>query len=217
MLSNCELALPDRQHLALLLAAHLVQARFRTCLALGEVPRPCHFTPDDLEKLLLMLQSSDVVLVPKRLVLQVGFESGHLGVALGEHEPNFAIVEGEQPVIQPHLLAIEHVDRTHVGRHRRGQMSDARGVDKSEEHELGHHRPRLDCRCSHRPGSLLGAERLTLGLALDQRRHAADSAARISTGNANRTIRGNMSFRTASPGHGCSTAREHGSATSAVC
>ena len=120
-----------------------------------------------------MFQSGDVVPVPQRLVLQIGHEPGQLSVALRDHEPEFPVIEGEQPIVRAHPLAFEHVDRPHVGGHRRGQVRDAGGVDEGEEHELGCHGPRLDRRDRYRPGSLLGSQRLALGLALDQRRHPA--------------------------------------------
>ena len=122
-----------------------------------------------------MLQRGDIVPMPQRLVLHVGLETGHLGVALGENEPDLAMVEGEQPIVDAHLLPLEHVDRLHVRGHRRRQVRDARGVDEREQRELGRDGPRLDRRHRHRPRWLLGAERLALGLALDQRRHAADA------------------------------------------
>ena len=175
VLPDCEPALLDREHLALLVAAHLVQARLRTHLAFGEVPGPSHLASGEHEKLLLVFQGGEIVPVPQHLVLQIGLEARHLGIALGEHEPDLAIVEGEQPIVEEHLLPFEHVHRFHVRRHRRGQVRDARGVDQGEEHELGRHHPRFDCRDRHRPGRLLGTERLAFGLALDQRRHAADA------------------------------------------
>ena len=113
--------------------------------------------------------------MPQRFVLQVGFEAGHLRVALGEHEPDLAIVECEQPIVEEHLLPLQHVHCLHVGGHRGGQVRDARRVDESEQHELGRHPPRLDRGDRHRPRRLLGAERLAFGLALHERRHAADA------------------------------------------
>ena len=175
VLADRELALLDREHLAFLVAALLIEARLRAHLALGEVPRSRHFAPGEIQQLLLVSQSGEVVSVPQRLVLQVGHQPVQLRVALRDHEPDLPIVEGEQPIVGAHPLAFEHVDGAHVGRHRRGQVRDARRIDEGEEHELGRHRSRLDRRDRYRPGPLLGPQRLALGLALDQRRHPADA------------------------------------------
>ena len=113
--------------------------------------------------------------MPQPLVLQVGLEPGHLGLALGQHEPDFAIVESEQAIAGTHPLTFEHVHRRDVGGHRRRQVRDARRVDEGVEQELGRHRPRLDQGDRYRPGALLGAQRRTGGLALDQRHHTADA------------------------------------------
>ena len=113
--------------------------------------------------------------MPQHLVLQVGFEPGHLGVALGEHEPDLPIVEGDQPIVRLARWPSSTIDRHHVGHHRRRQVRDARGVDTGEERELRRYRARLHRHRRHRPGPLLGLERLTLGLAVDERRHASDA------------------------------------------
>ena len=137
VLPDREPALLDREDLALLLAARLVQARLRPELALGKVPRPRDLAPDELQELGFVLQRRDVVPMPQGLMLQIRLEAGNLGVSLSEHEPDLPVVEGDQPVVGAHPLAFEHIDRLHVGVDRRGQVGDARGVDKREEHELG--------------------------------------------------------------------------------
>ena len=175
MLANRESALLDREHLAFLLAAHLVQTCLRSHVAVGKIPRPRHLAPGEGEQLLLVLQRNKVVPVAQRLVLQIGLEPGQLGVTLGDNKPDFAIVEGEQAIVDTDPLPFEDIDRVHVGGYRRGQVRDSGGVDEGEEQELGRDRSRLDRLDRHRPRTLLDPERLTLGFALDQRRHPADA------------------------------------------
>ena len=84
-----------------------------------------------------MLQRGDVVPVPQRLVLQIGHEPGQFGVALRDHEPEFPVIEGEQPIVRAHPLTFEHVDRPHVGGHRRGQVREAEGSRRGRRARVG--------------------------------------------------------------------------------
>ena len=175
VLPDGEPPLLDREHLTFLVAARLVQVRLRPRLSLHKAARPRHLLADELEKLLLVLQGSEIVPVPQRLLLQVGFEAGHLRVALGEHEPDLAIIEGDQSIAQAHLVPFAHVHRLQVRGHRGGQVRDTGRLHQGEQHEVGRHRSRLDFRHRYRPRLFLDLERLGFGLAPAQRHHPGDA------------------------------------------